>query len=262
MTEHFLKQPLPFIHPLRRARSGARQLAALMALGAGFLLSLHAPASAQTPEPPKMTAAPAVTRPAASTPGAAAAGPQWKELSPAQQQILQPLAASWNTLGVIQRGKWITIAKNYPAMAPAEQDKLNSRMAEWAALKPRDRERARLNFAETKKMPPAERAANWEAYQALSPEEKEKLAAHAPKKPVGTAIAVKPVPPEKLAKVPVTRRTPPQGPAAASSKPLVDRNTLLPRAPRPAASAPVPTAAPVPATVPAAAPAPAPVLAN
>lgn len=230
----------------------------LLALGAGFLLSPHSRALAQSPEAPKMAAAPAVARPVASAPGTAAAGPQWKELSPAQKQILQPLATSWNTLGVIQRGKWIAIAQTYPSMAPAEQEKLNGRMAEWAALKPRDRERARLNFAETKKIPPAERAADWEAYQALSPEEKQKLAARAPKKPVGTAIAVKPVPSEKLAKVPVTRHTPPQGPAASDGKPTVDRNTLLPRLPRPAASTPTPAASPAPTS----APAPAPVLAN
>ena len=249
-----LKLPVPFIRSLRHGRDGARQIAALAALGAGLLLNLPSPVLAQTPEAAKV-----VARPVTPASAAAAAGPQWKELSPAQQQILQPLATSWNSLGVIQRGKWIAIAKNYPSMAPAEQEKLNGRMAEWAALKPRDRERARLNFAETKKIPPAERVANWEAYQALSPEEKQKLAARAPKKPVGTAIAVKPVPSGKLAEVPVTRRTPPQGPEATSGKPVVDRNTLLPRAPRPADSVPTPAAPPVPAP---AAPATTPVLAN
>lgn len=237
---------------MRHGRNGARQIAALAALGIGLLLNSQSLIWAQTPE-----TATVVARPVTPASGAAAAGPQWKELSPAQQQILRPLATSWNSLGVIQKGKWIAIAKNYPTMAPAEQEKLNGRMAEWAALKPRDRERARLNFAETKKIPPAERVANWEAYQALSPEEKQKLAARAPKKPVGTAIAVKPVPSGKLAEVPVTRRTPPQGPVAASGKPVVDRNTLLPRAPRPAASASTPAATPAPA-----APATAPVPAN
>lgn len=221
-------------------------MAALLTLGAGFLflLSPHFLASAQSLEgAPKV--APVAVRPV--TPASSAtAGPQWKDLSAAQKQILQPLGASWGNLSVIQKEKWITIAQNYPAMAPTEQEKLNGRMAEWAALKPRDRERARLNFAETKKIPHAERVANWEAYQALSPEEKQKLAARAPKKPVGTAIAVKPVASGKLAKVPVTRRTPPQGPGTPNGKPLVDRNTLLPRAPRPAASAPTPIAAPAP----------------
>ena len=239
-------------------RNGTRQIATLVALGAGLLLNSPSPVWAQTPNAATVVATPAVARPVTPASGMAAAGPLWKELTPAQQQILQPLAASWNGLGVIQKGKWVAIAKNYPSMAPAEQEKLNGRMAEWAALKPRDRERARLNFAETKKLPPAERVANWEAYQALSPEEKEKLAARAPKKPVGTAIAVKPVASDKLAKVPVTRHTPPQGPAATNGKPLVDRNTLLPRAPRPAASAPTPVAVPAPtSTAPATAPVPA-----
>lgn len=248
MSEPFLKQPVTYTPPLRHSRNGARQITTLVALGAGLLLNPQSLVWAQAPDAATVVAAPAVARPVMPASGAAAAGPQWKELSPAQQQILQPLATSWNSLGVIQKGKWIAITKNYPSMAPAEQEKLNGRMAEWAALKPRDRERARLNFAETKKIPPAERVANWEAYQALSPEEKQKLAARAPKKPVGTAIAVKPVPSGKLAEVPVTRRTPPQGPAAANGKPVVDRNTLLPRAPRPAASVPAPATTPVPAS--------------
>ena len=102
-------------------------------------------------------------------------------------------------------------------------------MAEWAALNPKDRELARQNFAETKKIAPSERAANWEAYQALSPEEKQKLAERGARKPVGAAVAIKPAPANKLAKVPVTRHTPESERAQATSKQAVDRNTLLPQ---------------------------------
>ncbi|NVO07526.1 MAG: hypothetical protein HXX19_17105, partial [Rhodoferax sp.] len=89
--------------------------------------------------------------------------------------------------------------------------------------------------------------ANWEAYQALSPEDRKKLADGAKGKPVGAAVAVKPVAADKLAAVPVTRHTPePERAAAASQKPL-NRNTLLPQiaAPKPVSaavdSAPQPT---------------------
>jgi hypothetical protein len=112
-------------------------------------------------------------------------GPQWRELSGAQQQTLRPLAGTWDSLSEGHKGKWIALAQNYPSIAPAEQVKLQGRMAEWAALKPREREQARLNFAETKKLSPSERTADWEIYQALSPEEKKKLAAEASAKPKG-----------------------------------------------------------------------------
>ena len=77
-------------------------------------------------------------------------------------------------------------------MPGAEQDKLHSRMTEWAALSPQQRTQARLNFAETKQLSPDDKKAKWEAYQALPPEEKRKLAAGAAKPPP-TAAAVKPV---------------------------------------------------------------------
>jgi hypothetical protein len=104
-------------------------------------------------------------------------------------------------------------------------------MGEWAALKPKERQQARLNFAETKKTPAAERAANWEAYQALSPEEKEALAKKANAKPAGAAIAAKAPSPQKLTPVPLTRNSPDTQREKLAAQQPVDRNTLLPLAP-------------------------------
>ncbi len=132
----------------------------------------------------------------------------WASLTPAQQTALAPLAKSWERLSEGQRRKWIAIAKEYPQLSEADKAKMHSRMVEWAALSPKDRELARLNYAQTKSVAKSDRAADWEAYQALSPEEKKKLAASATTKPVGAAVAPKPVAPSKLAAVPVTRHTP------------------------------------------------------
>jgi len=181
---------------------------------------------------------------------ATSSSPKWSELSPVQQKSLGPLASTWDTMGSGQKRKWIALAQNYPTIGPAEQEKLHSRMAEWAALKPKDRELARLNFAETKKLAPSNRAANWEAYQALSPEEKKNLAERGTAKPVGAAIAIKPVPASKLAEVPVTRRTPEKERVLVNSKQLVNRNTLLPQTPA------EPVAIPAAPMVPVADPAP------
>jgi hypothetical protein len=162
--------------------------------------------------------------------------PLWLELKPAQQQSLAPLAATWNTLQEGHRRKWIALAQTYPTLSPEEQQKLHSRMLEWAALKPKDRELARLNFAETKKIAPADRTANWEAYQALSPEERQKLVNGAKPKPNGAAIAVKPVATSKLTAVPAAPKV------ADTKRPLVtnpqslNRSTLLPSVEAPAPS--------------------------
>jgi hypothetical protein len=157
--------------------------------------------------------------------------PQWSELTVLQQQSLQPLATSWDTLANGHRKKWLVLAKNYPTMPAAEQTKLHSRMAEWAALTPRERELARLNFAETKKSPTPDRAANWETYKALTPEERKALASTAASKPAGAAVAIKPAAAGKLAPIPVTRHTAPQIRLQENAKGTIDRNTLLPIAP-------------------------------
>ena len=169
-----------------------------------------------------------VSGPAAPSAPTADAEPRWEQLSAAEQQSLQPLALIWISLSQGHRRKWLALSKNYPAMSDADREKLQSRMAEWAALKPKEREQARLNFAQTKKLPPDARAATWEAYQALTEEERRALLDKAPKKPSGAAIAAKPVAPSKLADVPVTRKTPEPVKASSNARPAIDRYTLLP----------------------------------
>ncbi len=185
-----------------------------------LLASLLAPAAfAQAVSDPQV--------PAERRSARAEAPPTWAELSPPQQQALAPLAGNWSRLGATHKRKWIALSANYAALAPTEQALLHSRMGEWAALSPQQRTQARLNFAETKRVSRRDRMAKWEAYQALSPEEKRKLAedaaAHPP--PPATAAATEPVPQQKLVRVPRAKKD--KGEAATRKK--VDRNTLLPQ---------------------------------
>lgn len=189
---------------------------------------------AQARKPPALSASAAV-------PGkpVAASGPDWSQLTPSQQQALAPLAPSWNTgMSDAQKLKWLEISKNYSKLSPKGQATLNSRMNEWVALSPQQRAQARLNFGKTKELSrqltPEEKKAKWEAYQALSPEEKQKLAAKASPRPSGAATAVKPVAPQKLATIP----------ASAASKPAVR--------PAPKIMPLSPAAMPAPSTPPAA----------
>jgi hypothetical protein len=156
----------------------------------------------------------------------------WKDLTPAQQQALQPLAERWNTLAAERKRKWLALSRNYLSLPPAEQAKLHSRMSEWVSLSEQQRTQARLNFAETKKLSPEQKAEQWQAYQALSPEEKKKLAAKAPSKPAGVAV-VKPASRQKLVDVPVKRHAPIKGARLAAAKYPVQQNTLLPQPPTP-----------------------------
>ena len=186
----------------------------------------------------------AVVSSGAATATAQPANTAWLYLSQVEKDALRPLEKHWNGLSEGQKRKWLAIAKTYPGLAEAEREKLNSRMVEWAALSPKDREVARLNFAQTKSVAKSDRAANWEAYQALSPDERKKLADDAKVKPVGAAVAVKPIAQDKLATVPVTRHTPELERSAAAAQRPLNRITLLPQLP---ASAPVaaPLATPV-----------------
>lgn len=180
--------------------------------------------------------------PAKASPGAPAsvhrsANTGWSELTPAQQQALHPLAANWGTLSEPHKKKWISLSQNYASMPPAEQARLHSRMTDWAALSPAQRAQARLNFAKAKAVSPDERKAQWQAYQALSPEERRKLAAAGGSaRPIGAATAVKPVAPQKLAPIPRTKPEKGSNPSERKRQPTippignqVDQNTLLPQ---------------------------------
>jgi hypothetical protein len=175
--------------------------------------------------------------PAASSPVAKqlVSKPLWRDLSARQQRALQPLAPHWDSLTEPHKRKWLALSRNYAKLPPADQEILHSRMTEWAALSNQQRTQARFNFAEVKQVPVDERKAKWEAYQALSEEEKRKLAARATPRP-GAAATIRPVPAQKLAPLP----------AASPNGQHTPRIQLAPPAARPLLTAPAPAPAPPP----------------
>ncbi len=184
--------------------------------------------------------APNVVTKALPLPPAISPAIAWSTLSAEQKMALAPLETTWGQLSAGHQRKWIALSTNHPQMTADEKDKLQARMVQWATLSPKQREQARLNFAHTKKIPSDGRAATWETYQALSDEEKKAFAQSAPKKPAGAAVAAKPVPAQKLAEVPVTRKTPAPATDDKNSTPLLNRNTLLPQLAKPKAAAQAP----------------------
>lgn len=193
-------------------------------------------------------------KPAASVPPRAAASdlktavpqrpanvakPLWSELSATQRIALAPLASHWNALSASQKRKWIALSKNHHELPATEQALLHARMDDWVMLSPQQRRTARLNFAETKRLSSSEKQQQWQAYQALSPDARNKLTESAPALPPGAAVAVRPVPPQKLATVPMA------GPGTATRPKLaapnqIDPHTLLPQRGDPARAAGTP----------------------
>ncbi|MEO7400453.1 MAG: DUF3106 domain-containing protein [Polaromonas sp.] len=200
----------------------SRRRRPLNGLARGIIVAgLLAWGSTGFPQALKPAAVPASSAAGAKAPVAAPAKapsrPAWSELTPLQQQALAPLATNWNTISEPQKRKWLEISRNYGSLPPEGQATLNSRMHEWVTLSPQERAQARLNFGKTKELSrqltPEEKNAQWQAYQALSPEEKQKLAAKASPKPSGAATAVKPVAPQKLVTVPAHANKPGVKPA-------------------------------------------------
>ena len=110
---------------------------------------------------------------------AAESGPAWSQLTRAQQESLRPLAREWAGFDANRKEKWLDVARRMPDMAPDKRARIQARMAAWADMSPQERTQARLRYQEAKRLSRQERQAQWEAYQALSPEQKRQLAAKA-----------------------------------------------------------------------------------
>lgn len=177
-------------------------------------MSANGPATIGAPNTPSMAPA---TRPA------------WGELTAHQREALAPLHPHWDTLTENHKRKWIAISRNFDNWSAEEQSKMHGRMSAWAGLSTVERDQARLNYAEARKINVDEKKARWEAYQALSDEQRDKLAAStAPKRPGVAAPAKLNRGPEMVKLVPAggdPRGSPRVGVPASA----VDHNTLLPQ---------------------------------
>lgn len=112
---------------------------------------------------------------------AAAAEPAsaWTQLSAVQKQVLAPLEREWASIDAPHRAKWLEVAMRFPSLSTDERTRLQTRMADWARMTPLERSRARLQFQETRQLPLDERQAQWQAYQALSEDQRKALSQRA-----------------------------------------------------------------------------------
>jgi len=129
--------------------------------------------------------------------------PSWVDLTQEQQQILSPLASNWDKLDAQRKRKWLGIARRYPTMSPAEQEKVKQNMQPWASLTPEERGAARERYKNLQKLPPERRKSlkqEWEEYQRLPEDQRKQLeaAGKAPKPaPKPRAKAAAPTTPGK-----------------------------------------------------------------
>lgn len=165
----------------------------------------------------------------------------WQQLSARQKKALAPLASAWQQLTAQQRSKWIALSDTFDTLTAAEQLNVHERMREWASLSPQERARARLNYSNLKTLSREERKAQWEAYQALSEEEKRRLQRQKPA-PKSAAPVSRPLPAraDRLVQPPKTSST--TGSAQPANPAVLDRKTLLLRTPE-ASSAQTPASA-------------------
>ncbi len=173
----------------------------------GVLVVMLAPLASHAQIKPAAAASAALAKP--TTAAKSGSGPAWSELKPSEQAALGPLQGEWASIDEARKRKWLKISENYPAMSAADRARLHARMAEWADMSPQDRAKVRTRYLEAKSIPGTDRQAGWEAYQALSPEERKALAARATATPRNTAKPGQPAPRAAM------HEPPPAKPAAA-----------------------------------------------
>lgn len=182
--------------------------------GAGSATSAAAAASA----PPAASVAPASNV-------YANAHPTWAELDPVQQRILAPFEPEWNTYAEVHRRKWMAIAAKYQKMSPANQARLEGRIAEWAKMSTTQRRAARENFQITRAVPQAKKTEAWDQYKNLPEDQKQKLASveTVPPRP-GAASSL----PSKKLPTQTTRHVSEHRPAARPATPAAASEPVAP----------------------------------
>jgi len=121
----------------------------------------------------------ALAQPSAK-PAALQGGPAWHELTNAERGALGPLQRDWPSIDAERKQKWREVAARFPNLPEDERARVQGRMSEWARMTPQERGQARLRYREAQRLAPQEREARWEAYQALSAEQRRELAKQAP----------------------------------------------------------------------------------
>ena len=83
----------------------------------------------------------------------------WKALTPAEKQVLAPVASRWAQLPRKLRIHLVPAADRFYKMTPTAQARFRRRLMTWAAMSPVQRHVARLNYLKYKALPAQEQQA-------------------------------------------------------------------------------------------------------
>jgi len=144
-----------------------------------------------TPLAKSMPLRAAPTPPSSSAPSPSR--PLWGELTAPQQLALQPLNLLWSGITQGQKRKWLALVDNFSSLNPKDQDKLQQRMQQWASMSTQERAQARVIFSQVQQLSGDDRLSKWQAYEALEPTEKTKLANSTKMLPNSAAISPAPL---------------------------------------------------------------------
>lgn len=107
----------------------------------------------------------------------------WAQLTDEQRQVLNPLAAEWDTLRPWQREKMLDIARDYPKMDTNKQALVKKRLSNWSRMTPYERENARKKHQQFQALSAEKKSAlrkKWQEYQQLPESERARLRAESP----------------------------------------------------------------------------------
>jgi hypothetical protein len=156
------------------------------------------------------------------------AQPLWSELGAVQQRVLEPFAAQWNALPVSEKRAWADLASRFPKMKPEERKRVEKRIAEWAALTPEQRRLARANYRLAQQVARENVLAEWESYQAMTPEQRSVLGTAGSTSNTAARHAGASTGLAKEAAQPLPRRAPKPAVANGSGPPQVPVGSVTP----------------------------------
>lgn len=96
----------------------------------------------------------------------------WQQLSPKQQELLEPVREQWSGMNSSQQERWLRMSERYESERPERQAIMRDRVGDWSNLSPQERAEARRNFKTLKEKEKGERNSSWNSYQTLPPHER------------------------------------------------------------------------------------------
>lgn len=103
----------------------------------------------------------------------------WTTMGASTQIFLLPLKDQWPSFSAATKEKWLSLAQRMKNMPPAELERVQARMSNWASLTTSERNRTRLLYQEALRVAPNTRTEQWRRYNELPGDEKQSLAERA-----------------------------------------------------------------------------------